>query len=184
MVVVIVLGEVVDPEAVPLVDPWRERERNGALWELRGFACLLVLGSVAVWGAREPALGRPWTCVPSPVGDRHTHREQPHGGRAPPRRRWHPWSRPDFSPVAVKGHTTSNYLGTERDLEEGCPGQAGCPLPYARGLWSRTLKNDEGFATGKWEEGAFQAEKEARKGGLGPERGEFAGGGMSVSLEL
>lgn len=28
MVVVVVLGEVIDPEAVPFIDPWREREER------------------------------------------------------------------------------------------------------------------------------------------------------------
>ena len=35
--------------------------------------------------------------------------------------------------------------------------------PYPRGLRTHTLKNDKEFATGNWEEGAFEAEKEAMK---------------------
>lgn len=127
VVIVIVLWEVIDPEAVPFVDPWKGTRGKGRGRCARG-SFILPLTPDRVT-ARVPGPGQA-------LGTEREERLRRRRGKVPMgslvtavlhSRTFHPFT--------VKGHTINNYSGT-RDLQRSRPGQAGYAVPNPRGQQS------------------------------------------------
>lgn len=142
MVIIVVLWEVIDPEAVAFIDPWGEQEGKNTVnapWVHASTQSSLKFGVCGrLWagpGHRERRKAR--SGIPGLCGDGHTHRrtaqrEQRPGGD-------HLTDGPRLGTCKSERPTINNCAGTG-GIELNCSGQAGHAIPRPRGLQSHLEK--------------------------------------------